>query len=140
MAAHSSTLAWEIPWTEKPGRLQSVHGVTKSQNTTQWLNNKSSPQKKNFLRTSCFLKDIKSPFNFWSQYPFGWMPDNQDFTILCYLNSHFSVNTFNGKQFVLCINNETTKGENRKPHIITSFVQQVLNHHVFSVLDLAVMN
>ena len=24
MATHSSTLAWEVPWTEKPGRLQSV--------------------------------------------------------------------------------------------------------------------
>ena len=24
MAAHSSTLAWEIPWTEEPGRLQST--------------------------------------------------------------------------------------------------------------------
>ena len=24
MAPHSSTLAWRIPWTEKPGRLQSV--------------------------------------------------------------------------------------------------------------------
>ena len=24
MAAHSSTLAWKIPWTEKPGRLQSI--------------------------------------------------------------------------------------------------------------------
>ena len=22
MATHSSVLAWEIPWTEKPGRLQ----------------------------------------------------------------------------------------------------------------------
>ena len=22
MATHSSTLAWEIPWTEEPGRLQ----------------------------------------------------------------------------------------------------------------------
>ena len=22
MATHSSILAWEIPWTEKPGRLQ----------------------------------------------------------------------------------------------------------------------
>ena len=26
MATHSSTLAWEIPWTEKPGRL-TVHGL-----------------------------------------------------------------------------------------------------------------
>ena len=24
MASFSSTLAWKIPWTEKPGRLQSV--------------------------------------------------------------------------------------------------------------------
>ena len=24
MASHSSTLAWKIPWTEEPGRLQSV--------------------------------------------------------------------------------------------------------------------
>ena len=24
MAAHSSILAWEIPWTEEPGRLQSI--------------------------------------------------------------------------------------------------------------------
>ena len=24
MAAHSSNLAWRIPWTEEPGRLQSI--------------------------------------------------------------------------------------------------------------------
>ena len=24
MATYSSTLAWKIPWTEKPGRLQSM--------------------------------------------------------------------------------------------------------------------
>ena len=24
MAAHSRILAWEIPWTEEPGRLQSM--------------------------------------------------------------------------------------------------------------------
>ena len=24
MATHFSTLAWKIPWTEKPGRLQSM--------------------------------------------------------------------------------------------------------------------
>ena len=24
MASHSSTLAWKIPWREKPGRLQSM--------------------------------------------------------------------------------------------------------------------
>ena len=33
MAAHSSTLAWKIPWTEEPGRLQSMGslGVTEGQ-------------------------------------------------------------------------------------------------------------
>ena len=30
MATHSSILAWDIPWTEDPGGLQSM-GVTKSQ-------------------------------------------------------------------------------------------------------------
>ena len=29
MAPHSSTLAWQIPWTEEPG--PTVHGVTRSQ-------------------------------------------------------------------------------------------------------------
>ena len=24
MATHTSTLAWKIPWTEEPGRLQSI--------------------------------------------------------------------------------------------------------------------
>ena len=31
MATHSSIVAWKIPWTEEPGRLQStVHGIAKS--------------------------------------------------------------------------------------------------------------
>ena len=37
MVTRSSILAWKIPWTEKPGRLQSVRSE-KSQ--TQQLNNK----------------------------------------------------------------------------------------------------
>ena len=30
MAIHASTIAWKIPWTEEPGGLHVVHGVTKS--------------------------------------------------------------------------------------------------------------
>jgi len=30
MATHSSILAWEIPWTEEPGRLYVVQRVAKS--------------------------------------------------------------------------------------------------------------
>ena len=41
MAIHSSTLAWKIPWTEEPDRLQSmglqtVHGVAKSRTRLQF--------------------------------------------------------------------------------------------------------
>ena len=34
MTTHSSTLAWKIPWTEEPGRLQSMG----SQNRTRLSN------------------------------------------------------------------------------------------------------
>ena len=37
MATHSRILAWEIPWTEEPGELQSM-GSQKS-DMIQWLNN-----------------------------------------------------------------------------------------------------
>ena len=35
MATHSSILAWEIPWTEEPGGLQSM--VCQESDTTEWL-------------------------------------------------------------------------------------------------------
>ena len=34
LATHSSTLAWRIPWTEKPGGLQSMSSQL---DTTEWL-------------------------------------------------------------------------------------------------------
>ena len=39
MAPHSSTLAWKIPWTEKPGRLQSMGSQRVGHNwaTSLWL-------------------------------------------------------------------------------------------------------
>ena len=30
MAPHSSTLAWKIPWTEEPGRLQSMGSLRRT--------------------------------------------------------------------------------------------------------------
>ena len=45
MATHSSILAWEIPWTEEPGRLQSMglqrvrHDLaSKEQQRSSWGN------------------------------------------------------------------------------------------------------
>ena len=35
MTIHSSILAWDIPWTEEPGRL--VYGVAKESDTTEQL-------------------------------------------------------------------------------------------------------
>ena len=34
-ATHSSILAWRIPWTEEPGRLDRVHGAAKRQKQAQ---------------------------------------------------------------------------------------------------------
>ena len=31
MAPHSSTLAWKVPWTEEPGRLQSMGSLSWTQ-------------------------------------------------------------------------------------------------------------
>ena len=33
MAPHSSTLAWKIPWTEEPGRLQSMGSLRVGHNS-----------------------------------------------------------------------------------------------------------
>ena len=42
MATHSIIFAWEIPWIEKPGRLQSMGpGVTKDSDMTWQQNNNS---------------------------------------------------------------------------------------------------
>ena len=41
MATHSSILAWETPWTKKPGGPQSI-GATKKSDMTQQLNNSAA--------------------------------------------------------------------------------------------------
>ena len=48
MATHSSILAWEIPWTEEPGRLQSMglHRVRHDLVTKHYYH----PVKRHFLK------------------------------------------------------------------------------------------
>ena len=41
MATHSSILAWEIPWAEEPGELQSK-GVAKELDAAQLLNHNNN--------------------------------------------------------------------------------------------------
>ena len=43
MATHSRTLTWEIPWTEKPGGLQSLR-VSKELGMTEQLHNNEKRQ------------------------------------------------------------------------------------------------
>ena len=45
MATHSSILAWEIPWTEEPGKLQSIRSQ-ESDMTLQLNDNKNSEYRK----------------------------------------------------------------------------------------------
>ena len=42
MATHSSILAWRIPWTEEPGRLQSMG--SQESDTTERLSTHSTAQ------------------------------------------------------------------------------------------------
>ena len=37
MAAHSSILAWEVPWTREPDGLHTVHGVAEESDTAYRL-------------------------------------------------------------------------------------------------------
>ena len=41
MATHSSILAWKVPWTGEPGRLQSM-GLQKSDTTERLTEHKAS--------------------------------------------------------------------------------------------------
>ena len=55
MATHSSTLAWKIPWMEKPGRLQSLGSQRVGLDMTKQLNFHLIIIKDN-LRTILFLQ------------------------------------------------------------------------------------
>ena len=63
MAIHSSTIAWKIPWTEEPGRLQSM-GSQKS-DTTEWLHIQTSNCA---VLSHSVMSDSASP---WTEEPGG---------------------------------------------------------------------
>ena len=50
MAIHSSTIAWKIPWTEEPGRLQSM-GTRKELDTAERLHVRSQDVSVQFSRS-----------------------------------------------------------------------------------------
>ena len=54
MATHSSTLAWKIPWTEKPGRLQSMGLQKIGYNWATSLHSQCA-ERQSFMGFLCFL-------------------------------------------------------------------------------------
>ena len=62
MATHSSTLAWRIPWTEEPGRLQSMG--SQESDTTEQLNHRHHGDSLYFLNNfSLTLKLLQHIFS-----------------------------------------------------------------------------
>ena len=62
MVTHSSILAWRIPWTEEPGGLQSVQGVTKSRTGMKQLSMHAQRNKSLYFGVSyrLFHKNLPS--------------------------------------------------------------------------------
>ena len=53
MATHSSILAWKVPWTEEPGRLQSMGSQKSRTRFSDQTTDQHSPQTSCFGTTSC---------------------------------------------------------------------------------------
>ena len=112
MATYSSTFAWEIPWAEAPGRLQSMgsqkvgHSLLtnqRKQQTEWWLLKGFQKDNKNFLHTyqcfgvTCWCSVAKLCLTLWPRglqhtsllcplYP-GVCSDSCALTRWCYLTS-----------------------------------------------------
>ena len=66
MAIHSSTLAWKIPWTEEPDRLQSMgsqrvrhNWVTSLHFNTKWFKTKGNRKYRFKLKSMLYLAKVK---------------------------------------------------------------------------------
>ena len=59
MATHSSILAWEIPWTEEPGSLQSMGSQKESEMTQQLNNNQCTHTHIEFSVSTLISKKLK---------------------------------------------------------------------------------
>ena len=59
MVTHSSILAWEIPWREKPGGLQSMGSQSQAQ-LKQLSRHADAAYFSSFNRSSFFSLDLKS--------------------------------------------------------------------------------
>ena len=64
MAIHPSTIAWKIPWTEEPGRLQSMgsqrvrHNWATSLSLSVWTSRRSNQSILNEISPECSLEGL----------------------------------------------------------------------------------
>ena len=82
MAAHSSILAWRIPWTEEPGGLQSMAGEwSRQESDIDWV----SDLLKDWRGTLCRSSELSLPFSpLW----YSYMPS---LDVWVYMSSESSV-------------------------------------------------
>ena len=71
MATHSSTLAWKIPWTEEPGRLQSMGFQRVGHNWATSLSFYSFFWGKKWQRTPVFLPENPTDRGAWWAVVYG---------------------------------------------------------------------
>ena len=74
MATHSSILAWEIPWTEEPGELQSMES---QKSRIQLINETTTTE----LLDITFITTFLTVFFFFCNI-FGWVDTSQMFPYL----------------------------------------------------------
>ena len=75
MATHSSILAWEIPWTEEPGGLQTMglqsrRRLSNSKSVRKWSQSSRSdrvPEKHHYITWKLFSNgdSLASPQSYW---------------------------------------------------------------------------
>ena len=95
MAPHSSTLAWKIPWTEKPGGLQSMGLLRVGHRATSL--SRIGEGNGNPLQCSC-LKNSRDSGAWWAAI-YGVAQSKTRLKQLCSSSSNFC--SWNSKQAVL---------------------------------------
>ena len=91
MAPHSSTLAWKIPWTEEPGRLQSMGSLRVGHNWSDlacfWSWTTSSLSLVDLIPSESGASALLIPMNFGSQWWLFFLMSFFPFSKLLYVCS-----------------------------------------------------
>ena len=87
MATHSSILVWKIPWTEDPGRLQSMGSQRVGHDWAMSLS-LSYPKTENFIYLFFFLRGTELPFPYIFIFEIPWSANVWNIYLLTSLDSY----------------------------------------------------